>query len=193
MSSDDDPRPAPRRRRIFARRRLLVGAGALVGAAGAGLLYDQFLRFGRGAEATIRDHRVQWPSTRPRMVVARGADPALNVRAALERLGGMGQFVTAADVVLIKPNIGWQATPEQGANTHPTVVAELVRACRDTGAKRVLVSDCPVRKSRGAFERSGILAAASQAGAEVIIPEESRLLTVRLSPRLGDWLMTRYA
>jgi uncharacterized protein (DUF362 family) len=121
------------------------------------------------------------------MVIARGLDPALNVRAALERMGGMGRLLTRDDVVVIKPNIGWERIPAQGANTHPLIVAALVHACRDAGAKRVVVTDCPVRKSRGAFERSGILAAARDAGAEVIIPEDSRLVKVLISARLGVW------
>ena len=58
---------------------------------------------------------------------------------------------------------------------------------REANAKRVIVTDCPVRKSRGAFERSGILKASLEAGAEVIIPEESSHRTVEISPRLGTW------
>lgn len=176
---------------LVTRRRLLVGAGGLVGAGvlatGGALLYDRHLRFGRTAIDTIRDHRVVLPSVLPRMVIARGADPALNTRAAVERMGGIRSFVTPDEVVVIKPNIGWQRTPEQGANTHPEVVGELVRLCQEAGVKRVIVSDCPVRRSRGAFDRSGIRQAALQAGAEVIIPEESSHRTVLISERLGTW------
>ena len=68
------------------------------------------------------------------------------------------QLVGPADVVVVKPNIGWDRTPEQGANTHPDVVAEVVRLCREARARRVIVSDCPVRDPARAFERSGILA-----------------------------------
>jgi uncharacterized protein (DUF362 family) len=109
------------------------------------------------------------------------------VRAAVERLGGMSLFVNPADVVLVKPNIGWDRTAEQGANTHPEVVAEVVRLCREAKAGRVIVCDCPVQNARGAFERSGILAAANGAGAEVILPEHSRYRTVQVSARLGAW------
>ncbi|MFO7688981.1 MAG: DUF362 domain-containing protein [Cryobacterium sp.] len=178
-------------RRLFTRRRVLLGVGGLTGAAvlGAGgfLLHDYGRRFGRGAEYLIPDHRVGLEPAAPRMVIAHGVDPACNVRAAVERLGGMSRFVTPADVVVVKPNIGWERTAEQGANTHPEVVAEVVRLCHEAGAGRVIVSDCPVRSSSGAFERSGILAAALAAGAEVILPEESRYLAVEISPRLGTW------
>jgi uncharacterized protein (DUF362 family) len=121
------------------------------------------------------------------MVIAHGADPAPTVRAALERMGGLRQFLTADDVVVVKPNIGWDRAPNQAANTHPDVVAEVVRACRAVGVERVIVTDCPTSKARRAFQRSGILKAAGEAGAEVILPEQSRYHTVRLSERLGTW------
>jgi uncharacterized protein (DUF362 family) len=163
----------------------VIASGAL--AAGGLVLYDRRRRFGREAERTVRDHRVPLPASAPRMVITRGDDPARNVRAAVERLGSMGQFVSPDDVVLIKPNVAWDRAPEQAANTQPEVVAELVRACRAAGAKRVMVSDCPVRDARRSFERSGILQAAHSAGAEVVLPENSRYHTVRLSSRLGTW------
>jgi uncharacterized protein (DUF362 family) len=179
-------------KRGLTRRRVLLGAAggvAGLGVLGAGAFYatDRAKRFGRDAERVIPDHAVPLPASAPRMVIARGVDPASNVRAAVERLGGMTRLVSPADVVVVKPNIGWDRTPEQGANTHPEVVAEVVRLCRAAGARRVIVSDCPVRRSRDAFEKSGILAAAAAAGAEVIVPEESRYHTVAISPRLGTW------
>ena len=157
-----------------------MGVGGLMG-------YDRYRRFGRESDASIADHRVDLPATGPRMVIARGGEPTRNVRAAVERLGGISQFVNASDVVVIKPNIGWDRTAEQGANTHPDVVAEVVRLCREARAERVIVCDCPVKKARSAFERSGILAAASAAGAEVILPEDSRYRLVQVSQRLGTW------
>jgi uncharacterized protein (DUF362 family) len=178
-------------RRGVTRRRVLIGASGLVGAgalgAGSFLLERYLQRFARSAEMAIPDHRVALPTTSPRMVIARGPDPGRNARAAVERLGGMERFVGPSDIVLIKPNIGWDRTAEQGANTHPLVVAELVRMCADARCRRVIVSDCPVRRSRLAFERSGILAAAREAGAEVLAPEDSRYVKVEISKRLGTW------
>ncbi len=182
---------APAPDRLLTRRRVLLGLGSVAGAgalgAGGFFLADRYRRFGRRAEHLIPDHRVDVSAASPRLVIARGVDPARNVRAAVERLGGMSRFVGPADVVVVKPNIGWDRTPEQGANTHPGVVAEVVRLCREARAGRVIVSDCPVRKSRSAFERSGILAAARAAGAEVVAPEDSRYLPVLVSKRLGTW------
>ena len=180
--------PEPRRR---TRRRVLQVTSAVLASGGLGaggyILWGRRQRFGGDAHQTIRDHRVPWPATAPRMVIARGDDPARNLRGALERIGGLTQFVTRDDVVLIKPNIGWDRTPEQAANTHPHVVAELIRACRECRPRRVIVSDCPVSNSRLAFLRSGIMQVALAAGAEVLPPEDSRFVTVHISDRLGTW------
>jgi len=183
--------PPKRTRKIFTRRRFLWAGGSVVATSGLGLggyyLHDHWRRFGRSATATIPDHRVEIPTSIPQMVIARGADPTQNVRAAVERLGGMDRLLTRDDIVVVKPNIGWRRPPEHAANTHPDVVAEVVRLCLDARPKRVIVTDCPVRKSRGAFEWSGILDASLAAGAEVIIPEDSSYRTVEISERLGTW------
>ena len=186
----DDPAPEVHGG-ILTRRRVLLGLGSVVGAgvlATGGIAgYDRYRRFGRRSDASIADHRIALPAGTPEMVIARGLDPARSVRAAVARLGGMSLFVSPADTVLVKPNIGWDRSAEQGANTHPEVVAEVVRLCREARAKRVIVCDCPVSKARSAFERSGILVAAQAAGAEVILPEDSRHRTVLVSQRLGSW------
>jgi uncharacterized protein (DUF362 family) len=183
--------PVRRKRKLFTRRRFLVAGGTVAAAGGLGIggfvIYDHRQRFGREAVDFIPDHRVDLSTAMPRMVVSRGADPAINVRAAIERLGGMRQLLTTSDTVIVKPNIGWVRTPEHAANTHPDVVAEVVRLCLEARPKRVIVCDCPVRRSRGAFERSGILEASLAAGAEVIIPEDSSHRRVEISARLGTW------
>jgi len=186
-----DPEASPPRKRLITRRRVLIGGGAVVAtgalAGGGFLLNDHRRRFWRRAEARIRDHRIELPSSLPQMVIAHGADPVLNVRSAIARMGGMGRFVAADDVVVVKPNIGWDRAPEQAANTHPEVVAEVARLCLEERPRRVIVCDCPVAESRRAFERSGIMKAAQEVGAEIILPEESRYFNVEISARLGTW------
>lgn len=122
------------------------------------------------------------------LVVAQGDDPRLLVRRSIDELGGMRRFVAAGDVVLIKPNIGWDRTPEQAANTNPLVVAEVVRLCRDAGARRVIVTDVSCNDPRRCFPRSGIPAAALAEGAEVFLPEDRFLKRVNLGASLGSWL-----
>ena len=76
-------------------------------------------------------------------------------RQAIEALGGMNRFVSKANIVWVKPNIGWDRRPEQAATTNPDVVAALVEMCYQAGAKKVLVSDNPCNPARLSFPRSG--------------------------------------
>lgn len=139
------------------------------------------------AAGTMPDRRVTLPATTPRFVVARGKDPARNVRAIIEKLGGMKSFVKPGEIVLVKPNAGWERTVPQAGNTNPAVVAEVVRLCRDAGAREVWVVECSVHQSEPSITKSGIKAAAEEAGAKIILPQNSTTTRVRLSDRWGEW------
>lgn len=116
----------------------------------------------------------------PEVVVARGEEPAALVRRTIELLGGISRFVSRGDVVLVKPNVGWDRTAEQAATTNPEVVAEVIRLCFSAGAKRVVVTDVTTNEPRRCFERSGIGRAAKAAGAQVILPEDRLFRDVNL-------------
>ncbi len=115
---------------------------------------------------------------RPDILVAHGASIPAGVRAAVNGLGGMGRFVAKGDVVVVKPNIGWDRTPEQGANTHPQVVATLVRLCFEAGARTVKVFDRTCNDPRRCYVQSGIEAAAREAGATVSHIDDRRFREV---------------
>ena len=128
------------------------------------------------------------------MAVVRGADPALATRKAVELVGGMGAYVSRGDVVLVKPNIGWDRVPEQAANTNPFVVATVVSMALEAGAKRVLVADNPCNDARRTYVRSGISEAAQAAGAEVAFIEKRHYVKTNLGGEvLTDWLVYREA
>lgn len=138
----------------------------------------------RDEAAVTRDLRV--PGLAQALVVARAADPAGTgtparlTAAALEALGGIRTFISRGDVVVIKPNIGWDRRPEQAANTNPDVVAEVVRQCRAAGAARILVTDITCNDATRCFNRSGIAAAARAAGADVQLAQEARFREVNI-------------
>ena len=175
----------------LSRRRWLWLTGGATGLAAVGAVYAAFeMRLAHSLLATaaaMPDHRVKLPATSPRLVIAHGKNPTLNLRAALERLGGLNRLITRDDIVLIKPNVAWERVPFQAATTHPDVVAELVRACREAGAREVIVTECPVDNAERCFERSGILKAARDAGARVILPSESTYVDVKIPGKLGTW------
>ena len=111
---------------------------------------------------------------RPDLAVVRGASPVRITSAAINELGGMRRFVSRGDIVVVKPNIGWDRTPEFAANTNPEVVGEIVRLCYGAGAKLVKVFDHPVSDPRRTYKQSGIAAAATAAGAQVSFIDERK-------------------
>jgi len=175
----DDRVPLSRRDALI---KLLRVAGASAGAAGLGLWLSEhsFRPEPALAIAAKRGHTVAANPEFPEMAVITGDDPAQLARQALEELGGIGRFIARGDAVLVKPNIGWDRTSEQAANTNPEVVAEIVRQCSNAGAKRVIVTDVSCNDPRRCFERSGIAAAAQHAGAEVVLPDPAMFKEVDL-------------
>jgi len=106
-------------------------------------------------------------SIAPKAVSVQNTEPERLVRKAVELLGGIQRFIQPGQVVLVKPNMGWDRVPEQAATTNPDAVAEMVRLCRDAGAKRVVVRDRTCNHARRCYRNSGIEAAARQAGGQV--------------------------
>jgi hypothetical protein len=74
--------------------------------------------------------------SRPDLAVAQGASPEKIVKAVIDAMGGITKFISRGDVVVIKPNIGWDRVPEQAGCTNPDVVAAVVRLCLEAGAKK---------------------------------------------------------
>ncbi|HET6419561.1 MAG TPA: DUF362 domain-containing protein [Geobacteraceae bacterium] len=95
----------------------------------------------------------------PVLAVAEGKDYSGITMNAVRALGGMKRFVRNGDTVVVKPNIGWDRSPEQAANTHPLVVRAVVEECLRAGAGKVKVFDRPCNDERRCYVNSGITAA----------------------------------
>jgi uncharacterized protein (DUF362 family) len=177
MAGESDHMPEEGKASGLTRREALLqllrvgGVAAGAGAAGVWLSEHSFRPVPAQAEQARRDHRTAADPNLPHLVVVQGGEPRALVQRALEDLGGIHRFVSRQDVVVLKPNIAWDRTPEQAANTNPEVVAEVVRQCWQAGAKRVIVTDVSCNEPRRCFQRSGIQAAARAEGAEVILPD----------------------
>ncbi len=123
--------------------------------------------------------------TPPLLAVAEGESPSEITRTAVDILGGMNNFISRNDQVVVKPNIGWDRAPEQAACTNPQVVAAVVEMCLNAGAREVKVLDNTINPARRTYARSGIAKAAKEAGAKVVFPNPHRLKKI---PLKGEWL-----
>ncbi|MFQ6618350.1 MAG: DUF362 domain-containing protein [Fidelibacterota bacterium] len=143
---------------------------------------------GFAPQVEIHDYTVPDTGGYPGVAILHGENPGDLVEAALQELGGMDRFISRGDVVVIKPNIGWDRMPEQAANTNPDVVEKLARLCFDAGAKKVVITDVSVNDARRSFSRSGIAKAAREVGAEAPLPDKSSFVDVDIGGEfLGIW------
>lgn len=156
----------------------------------------QFLRFattGVAAGFAIPLHRSVdlarfAASTPPVLAVAHGPSPQAITRASIDALGGISRFVRRGDKVVIKPNIGWDRTPEQAACTNPDVVGALVALCVEAGAGSVLVMDNPCNDPRRCYLRSGISDAVKKSGGKIEFFDEDRTTRMAIKgERLTEW------
>ncbi|MDT8441765.1 MAG: DUF362 domain-containing protein [Desulfuromonadales bacterium] len=92
----------------------------------------------------------------PPLAVRQGKEVDRLVRETIAALGGMGRFVKSGETVVVKPNIGWDRTVEQAANTHPQVVATLAELCLEAGAAKVKIFDRTCNDPRRCYTQSGV-------------------------------------
>ena len=129
----------------------------------------------------------------PKVALATNEDPIAGLNQTLDAVGGIKRFVSPGQRVTIKPNVGWDRTAEQAANTNPILVGEMVRTCLEAGASEVIVTDITCNDPRRCFLRSGIREAAEKAGARVILPVDEDYLTLDLNGKvLTEWPVLKY-
>jgi uncharacterized protein (DUF362 family) len=123
-------------------------------------------------------------ANKPLVAVAEGSDYAALASRVLAPLGGMAALVKKGDRVVVKPNIGWDRTPEQAANTHPEVVKALIKLALEAGAGQILVFDRTCNEERRCYVNSGIKKAVESLGdRRVSCPfiDERKFVPVRLA------------
>ena len=142
--------------------------------------------------------KISKTSTGCDLVAVMGGEPVAMFRKAIAELGGMGKFVKKGYKVTIKPNIGWDKTPELAGNTNPALVGEIVKQCFQAGAKEVIVFDHTCDDWRKCYTNSGIDAAAKAAGAkmmpgneesyyrEIDLPRAKKLKTAKVHSAILD-------
>jgi len=140
-------------RRTFFRKGF--GASIVVGAAFAGR-YDNLLSASFTADELPFD-----------LVAVKGGEPDVMLAKGMKALGGIGKFVRKGQKVLVKPNIGWDVSPERAGNTNPKLVTAVIRQCLDAGASEVFVFDHTCDNWQRCYKNSGIESAVKDAGGKI--------------------------
>jgi uncharacterized protein (DUF362 family) len=162
---------------IHSRREFLVGSAAAGGmlALGPQKLFAQEAAAAKPVDMTI----ARWTGGKPAAADMKQIAVKLTEKA-VAALGGLKRFIRRGDVVWVKPNIGWERTPEQAANTNPDVVATLVRLAFEAGAKTVKVGDHTCNVPAKCYQLSGIGPAVRALGAEVVFMDPKRVRDMNL-------------
>lgn len=118
--------------------------------------------------------------SRSRVAVVKGSDIEASVRKSLDLISGMQKFIRSGDTVLIKPNFGVAAPAETGIITDPLVVEALVKTCRDTGAKKIIVAESSVVgfDTGKVFEALQLTGRFEKYGAELVNLDQDRIIEV---------------
>ncbi|MCL2540027.1 MAG: DUF362 domain-containing protein [Firmicutes bacterium] len=95
-----------------------------------------------------------------------------SVKSAIDLLGGINSFVSAGQVVALKPNLIGLKAPDAAATTHPSVVKAVGRLCLEAGAAKCIICDSaggPYNKAfmGGVYKISGMSEVAKTDGIEL--------------------------
>lgn len=172
---------------MITRRKFLTKAGGI----GIALYGASF-----GIRGLLRDvESAEELAPIPDLVVTKNSSPSTLVRKSVDALGGIKRFVSRGDVVVVKPNIGWDRTPEQAANTNPEVVLELIKMAYEAGAKKVKVFDRTCNEPERCYINSGIAKIVRSVDGEISHVSDRGFIRVDL-PRarlLKSWLVYKEA
>lgn len=84
------------------------------------------------------------------------------LKAAIELLGGIGQFVNEQERILLKPNLLRGKTPDAAITTHPAVFEAMIRLLKEANCNRISFGDSPgFGAPGGAAKESGLAAIAA--------------------------------
>ncbi len=132
---------------------------------GASILTGSVLTF--GGYGRIFANTTNTPNLPYDLIAVKDGEPDKMFEKAIDAMGGMSKFVKRGQTVVVKPNIGWDVSPERAGNTNPKLVARIIKHCFDAGASKVYVFDHTCDEWKKCYQNSGIEKAAKEAGAKV--------------------------
>jgi len=102
------------------------------------------------------------------LAAIKGAEPDVMFDDAIKALGGMSKFVKKGQTVVVKPNIGWDVSPERAGNTNPLLINRIIKRCFEAGAKDVYVFDHTCDNWNKCYSNSGIERAVKDAKGKIV-------------------------
>lgn len=102
------------------------------------------------------------------LAAIKGGEPDAMFDDAIKAFGGMTRFVKKGQTVVLKPNIGWDVSPERAGNTNPLLVNRIIKHCFDAGAKDVYVFDHTCDNWNKSYSNSGIERAVKDAKGKIV-------------------------
>ncbi|HEX7356695.1 MAG TPA: DUF362 domain-containing protein [Ignavibacteriaceae bacterium] len=102
------------------------------------------------------------------LAAIKGGEPDAMFDEAIKAFGGMSKFVKKGQTVVVKPNIGWDVSPERAGNTNPLLVNRIIKHCFDAGAKDVYVFDHTCDNWNKCYSNSGIERAVKDAKGKIV-------------------------
>ena len=148
-------------RRDFFKKSLIAGS-----AAGA------FLLFNSSNKIFSQSNNFTKTAGNYDLVAIKGGMPDIMFDQGIKMFGGMNKIIKKGQTVVVKPNIGWNRSPEYGANTNPKLIQRIIEHCYDAGAKKVYVFDHSCDFWEYTYKNSGIESATKNANA-IVVPADS--------------------
>ena len=104
----------------------------------------------------------------PEIWVIHGEDKVKLMQKCLEIINANGGLGKGKNSLALKVNAGWDRSPEEGANTHPVLVDEFLKGCRDAGIRKTVLPEFSCHPANKTFIKSGIFDAAKKNDAAMI-------------------------
>ncbi len=121
---------------------------------------------------TLPDFRVEKRMSAGEVGLSRTGAGIERMRSAVDAIGGISHFIKPGDIVLVKPNVAFDRSPNLGATTNPELIRSLIHLLLvDARAAEVRVCDNPIESPADCFAKSGIRRASEEAGGQVYLPD----------------------
>lgn len=94
--------------------------------------------------------------------------------AAVDQVGGLKHYIKPGDIVMVKPNVAFDRSPNLGATSNPLILETLINLLLiDCKAQEVRVADNPIESPPDCFRKSGVEQAAILGGGRVYLPDSN--------------------